>query len=102
MKHPIRLTASIVFLCVGIVATAVGQTPNRLQLGSFSVVMPAQARVVSHQGGNGTDAIVYAASTPPVTFFLTLVRFNSAQMAVTPEQFAHNSTANAPQAQILG
>jgi len=96
-------------LCVGITAIAClqvqpasgQQAPTRLRLGSFSILMPAPARVVNTQSGNGSVATVYAAAVPPVKFFLTLVRFSSPQEAVTPQQFTHNMTANA-QARVLG
>ena len=96
-------------LCMGIAAIAYlqllpaagQQTPSRLRLGSFSVVMPVPARVVNTQNGNGSVATVYAAVVSPVTFFLSFIRFSSPQQTVTPQQFAHNVTANA-KAQILG
>ena len=93
MRLRIHRISSLIRLCVGITAIAClqvqpaagQQAPTRLRLGSFSILMPAPARVVNTQTGNGSVATVYAASAPPVTFFLTLVRFNSPQQGVTPQ-----------------
>jgi hypothetical protein len=98
MKNVMRVA---VVAIVGMAAVASAQEPTRLRLGSFSILTPAPARVVNTQNPAGEAATVYEAEAPPVKFFITFVRFSFPQQMVTPEQFAHNMTANA-QAQILG
>jgi len=102
LTRTFRLALGLALVALGCVLAAVGQGPTRFRLGSFSLLMPGPARLINTQNTGNSIATVYESDSPVAKFFVTLVRFNSYQQSVTPEQFAHNMTVGAAGAQVLG
>jgi hypothetical protein len=67
--------------------------------GSFSIVWPAQPRLVENPVTSTTSAAIYAVQLPPLTFTLSFLQFSSPQELVSPQDFAHNQSG--AQATIL-
>lgn len=110
MTSKIRRIILIASLWTGTAVVAYCQSPHpspngapvRLRYGNASVLWPAQPHIVMHQRTNFAETTVYGVTVTPVTFCLSLLRFASPQLLVSPVDFAHNMTAQVAQAQILG
>lgn len=83
--------------------TPVQGTPSGVmqRYGSFSIVWPAQPRLVENPVTSTTSAAVYAVTQPPFTFTLSFLQFSSPQEMVSPQDFARNQTSNPPGETIL-
>ena len=60
--------------------------------GSFSIVWPAQPRLVENPVTSTTSAAVYAVTLPPFTYTFSFLQFSSPQEMVTPQDFARNQS----------
>ncbi len=73
-----------------------------LRYGSFSIVWPAQPRLVENPATSTTSAAVYAVTLTPFTYTFSFLQFSSPQELVSPQDFARNQTSSPPGAKILG
>jgi hypothetical protein len=73
----------------------------RLRYGNFSIVWPAQPRLVENPSNSTENAAVYAVTLTPVSFTLSFLQFSSPQEMVSPQDFARNQTSSPPGAAIL-
>ena len=69
--------------------------------GNFSIVWPAQPRLVENPVTSTTSAAVYAVTLQPFTYTFSFLQFSSPQEMVTPQDFARNQTSNPPGETIL-
>jgi hypothetical protein len=79
-------------------ATSSGVTQR---YGNFSIVWPAQPRLVQQQTVSGGTAAIYAVIGSPYTYTFSFLQFSSPQETVTPQDFARNQTSNPPGETIL-
>jgi hypothetical protein len=69
--------------------------------GSFSIVWPAQPRLVENPVTSTTSAAVYAVTVSAFTYTFSFLQFSSPQEMVSPQDFARNQTSNPPGETIL-
>ncbi len=64
----------------------------RERYGNFSIVWPAQPRLLENPANSTESAAVYVVQMPPLTFTLSFLQFSSPQETVTPQDFARNQS----------
>lgn len=82
-------------------AQVAAQSGVKQSYGNFSIVWPAQPRLLQQQAVSGGVAAIYALTQPPCDYTFSFLQFSSPQEMVSPQDFARNQTSNPPGETIL-